>query len=514
MPASLSLDPFSLVLGALLAASLVALWLRQGSARRLAGLRAEVAGLRAERDHMGRHLGELRHELAERDRLLADLRRQWMGEQAARAAAEAVAERVPLLEERLAEAQDEQAHLQAALAETRTELEQERRGNAEKLALLDQAQARLGDAFKALSAEALSANNRDFLTLAQAQLEKFQESARGDLDKRNAAIDALVTPIRDHLTKFGEAVQGIEQARVGAYVELKTQIAHLMEGQGQLRAETGNLVKALRSPVTRGRWGEIQLRRVVEMAGMLDHCDFFEQASTQTSDGVRLRPDMIVRLPGGKSIVVDAKAPLEAYLDATQDGDDRAKLVHLARHARHIRDHMKGLGEKRYWAQFDPAPEFVVLFLPGENFFSAALEQDPGLIEAGIDQSVIPATPTTLIALLRAVSYGWRQEALTRNAQTISQLGRELYERLAVMADHMGRVGKGLGGAVNSYNAAVASLESRVLVTARRFKDLRAAPDGASLPELAPLDHAPRQPMALADPLPENDGLPAPLAGE
>lgn len=489
------LDLISLLAGALAGALIAFLWLRQGTAT----LRAERAALVADRERDRHHIGELRAELAQRDGLLADLRRQLTTESARRAGAEAEAARLPRLEEALAVARDEQAELQTALAEARTALDHERRTHEDKLALLDQAQLRLADAFKALSADALSANNREFLTLAQAQFDRFGEVAKGDLEKRSAAIDALVTPIREHLSKFGEAVSGIEQARIGAYTELKTQVAHLMESQGQLRAETGNLVKALRSPATRGRWGEIQLKRVVEMAGMLDHCDFHEQASVNGADGNRLRPDLIVRLPGGKSIVVDAKAPLEAFLDATHAGDDEARSTHLARHARHIRDHMKALGEKRYWAQFDPAPEFVVLFLPGENFFSAALEQDPGLIEAGIDQSVIPATPTTLIALLRAVSYGWRQEALARNAQSISQLGRELHERLSTMADHMAKVGKGLGGAVNSYNAAIASLETRVMVTARRFKELKATA-GGDLPELMQLDQVPRLP------LPEGEG--------
>ncbi|MFV3131745.1 DNA recombination protein RmuC [Niveispirillum sp. KHB5.9] len=481
------IDLLSLLAGAAAAALITWLWLRQGTA----GLHAERAGLLAERERDRVHIGELRGELAQRDGLLTDLRQQLHSESGRRAAADTHAARIPALEEALAVKREEQAELQAALAEARTALDHERQANTEKLALLDQAQTRLADAFKALSADALSANNRNFLALAQAQFEKFGETAKGDLEKRGAAIDALVTPIREHLAKFGEAVAGIEQARVGAYVELKTQVAHLMDSQTQLRAETGNLVKALRSPSTRGRWGEIQLKRVVEMAGMLDHCDFHEQASVNAADGNRLRPDLIVRLPGGKSIVVDAKAPLEAFLDAAHAPDEETQKTQLLRHARHIRDHMKALGEKRYWAQFDPAPEFVVLFLPGENFFSAALEQDPALIEAGIDQSVIPATPTTLIALLRAVSYGWRQEALARNAQQISLLGRELHERLSTMADHMAKVGKGLGGAVNSYNAAVASLESRVMVTARRFKELKAT-SGGDLPELTQLDQVPR----------------------
>lgn len=502
----LTLDPQSLAAGALAAALLVFILVRLMAARTLSARDSDCAALRAEKEFALRQIEAMRGELVERDRLITDLRDQQAELAGARATAEAVAARVPELEAGLARAQAELGASRTRVAELTTSLEKERHQTAEKLALVEQAQTKLADAFKALSAEALTANNQNFLTLAQSQLEKFQETAKGDLEKRQQAIGEIVGPVRERLEKFDSALQQMEQARVGAYSELKTQVAGLMETQGQLRSETSNLVRALRSPSTRGRWGEIQLRRVVEMAGMLDHCDFFEQASVDGGEQGKLRPDLLVRLPGGKSIVVDAKAPLEAFLDAVNAPDDAARQVQMARHARHVRDHMKGLGEKRYWNQFDHAPEFVVLFLPGENFFSAALEQDPGLIEAGIDQSVIPATPTTLIALLRAVSYGWRQEKLAENAKEISSLGREMYERLAVMAEHMSKLGKGLGGAVDCYNKAVSSLETRVLVSARRFKDLRAAPETAEIVELQTLDHVPRELQAPEMKLVETKG--------
>jgi DNA recombination protein RmuC len=282
----------------------------------------------------------------------------------------------------------------------------------------------------------------------------------------------------------------------------------MAEAQGELRQETGNLVKALRAPQTRGRWGELQLKRVVEMAGMLDHCDFFEQESTNTEEG-RLRPDMIVKLPGGKNIVVDAKAPLAAYLEALEATDEDEKKRKLADHARQVRDHLKKLGQKSYWEQFQPSPDFVVLFLPGEMFYSAALEADPSLIEAGVDARVILATPTTLIALLRAVAYGWTQQALTENAERISLLGRELYERIATVAEHWSRVGKNLGEAVGAYNKSVASMETRVLVSARKFRDLKVAGDDKEIPDLGPVEALPREVQAqelLAKELLATDG--------
>ena len=417
------------------------------------------------------------------------------------------AERAALIE-RIAARDSEVARLQSEMSDLETqrnaanelrtrnarlaaELDAERASAREKLAVLNEAQEQLTSAFRGLSAQALQANNQSFLDLAAQTLGKYQQGAQGDLERRQQAIVELVAPVKLSLDKLDGRIHDIERLREGAYQALTTQVRSLNEGQGDLRRETLNLVKALRQPAARGRWGELQLRRVVEMSGMVEHCDFVEQASVTGEDG-RQRPDVVVRLPGGLNIVIDAKTPLSAYLEAAETDDEDVRKQRLVDHARQVRDHMTRLGRKAYQAQFDPTPDLVVLFLPGEMLFSAALQQDPELIEFGVGAKVMLATPTTLITLLRAISYGWKQEALARNAQEISELGRQLHERISVMAAHWTRLGKNLGDAVGAYNGAVASLETRVLVSARRFKELKAVPDGRDIAVLEPIEVVPR----------------------
>ena len=392
---------------------------------------------------------------------------------------------------RSAEAAARAGELGARLSSLETQLSEERKSAGEKLRLLEEARGKLSDAFQALSADALRQNNQSFLDLAKTALEKFQEGARGDLDRRQHAIGEMVRPVRESLEKVDLKINELERARTGAYESLTAQVRTLVDSQNLLRSETSNLSRALRSPNVRGRWGEIQLRRVVEIAGMLDHCDFYEQETAATADG-RLRPDMVVRLAGGKSIVVDAKAPLSAYLEAIEASDESVRQAKLLAHASQIRAHIEALTKKAYWEQFQPAPEFVVLFLPGETFFSAALERDPSLIEYGADKRVILATPTTLIALLRAVFYGWRQERLARNAKEICDLGQELFKRLADVGGYIDKLGKSLNGSVDNFNKAVGSLESRVMVTARKFKELEAAQAGVEIEPLTPVEQTAR----------------------
>jgi DNA recombination protein RmuC len=469
------------------------------AARELGEVQQRLAVLESERSGL---LG--RAESAEREQ--DDLEDRLLGETGARTAAEATArQHVAQLEALRGELDERDLDLDRLRAETRTlgearqqlqtRLESQQRAFEEQRQLLADAQSKLADAFKSLAADSLRANNQQFMDLAKSQFEQIQQAARGDLEKRQMSIQQLVEPVRESLEKVQARIGEVEKERVGAYSQLLQQVQTLALGQQDLRKETSNLVGALRRPSVRGRWGEVQLKRVVEMAGMLDRVDFLEQ-ETVGGEAADLRPDLVVKLPGGKSLVIDAKAPLEAYLDSlelTDEGACRAKLVD---HARQIRDHISKLSRKQYWDQFDNTPDFVVLFIPGEVFYSAALEQDPHLIETGISQKVILATPTTLIALLRTVAYGWRQEALAEDARKIAQLGKELYERIQTMAGHWADMGQGLRAALKSYNNAVGSLESRVLPSARRFRDLNVGHDVEEADDLNPIENAPRDVQA------------------
>ena len=376
----------------------------------------------------------------------------------------------------IAAERSQRADSDARLDEAKKSLDEQRR-------VFDEARVGLKETFEALSHQALSASNSEFLKLAEERL-----------GQRQKEIDASLTPLRSALERYEGGIRGLEQARDQAYGSLKSEVERLARLSEQLRGETGNLVNALRSPQVRGRWGEVTLHRVVELAGMAEHCDYVEQVTVETEGG-RLRPDMVVNLPGGRAIVVDAKVPLAAYLEAMGAATEDQRQSAMARHARQVRDHMGALAAKAYWEQFTTAPELVVMFIPGESFVGAAAQADPALIEDGMARKVVVATPTTLVALLRAIAYGWRQEQVATNAEGIRKLGSELYDRLRTLAGHFDSVGTALGRAVNAYNAFVGSMETRVLPSARRFRDLGAA-SGDEIAPLVVVEQAPRQPDA------------------
>lgn len=436
-----------------------------------------IAWLWAERRHRDGQ-AELRTQVGVLQQRNADLERR-CGEETARC---------EQLRDEITTARQECARVSAQLESAQKRFEEQKRS-------LDEAHARLREAFAHLSSEALAKNNEAFLQLARQRFETISAEATGALDQRKEQIEGLLKPMREMLNQYQQRLAEIEKSRVESYSMLREQLGMLAETQRTLSVQTHQLVSALRRPQTRGQWGEITLRRLVELAGMSHHCDFDEQASIETEDG-RQRPDMIVNLPGGRQIVIDCKVSLDAFLDASAAEDEDNRRAHLVRHAQQVRARARELSAKAYWSQFELSPEYVVMFLPGEAFLYAAVDQDGSLIEDCLRNKVIVATPTTLIALLKAIEFGWRQEEITANAEEIRKHGCELYDRIATLAAHFDRLGSSISSTVTNYNQLVGSLESRVLVTARRISELGARSD-KELKQPEPIDTQPRALAAL-----------------
>ncbi len=427
------------------------------------------------------YVSELKTSVQEAGVEIAKLREENKTEAEKRSAAEEKSKRIPELELELNSKEKHTAELQNKIVDLSSQiskldilLKEEKKATEDKLNLLNKAEQAFTDTFKVLSSEALKGNNQQFMQIAKNALESFHINAKGDLDLRQKSINDLVKPLKDSLEKVDSKLQELEITRTKAYSNLDHQLKALATTQAHLDIQTSNLVKALSTPTVRGRWGEIQLKRVVEICGMVEKCDFVVQESIHTESG-RLRPDMVIKLPNNKEIVVDSKVPLKAYLEAIEASDDSVKQERLKEHAKQVRTHLSQLGNKAYWNQFKHTPEFVVLFLPGESFFSSALEQDPNLIEFGVNQNVILATPTTLISLLRAVAIGWRENTIAANTQQIRDLGQELYKRMSLFVTYFSEIKRHLDNTIEAHNKAVGSLEGRVLVSVRRFKELGAS---------------------------------------
>lgn len=396
--------------------------------------------------------------------------------------------------------------LRTELAVRETRIKDQQALDEERQEALQRAEEKLAATFGGMANQSLRDNTENFLKLAREHLGQHQEKARGDLQERQKAIETLVNPIREALQKTEQQIAAVEKERRQAYGSIREQLASMSAGQASLQAETRNLVNALRRPEVRGQWGELTLRRLAELAGMVEYCDFYEQESSEGADG-RMRPDMIIRMPNGRELIVDVKTPLDAYLNAMEASDDVVREAALKKHAENVRDRVRELSLKSYWSRFERSPEFVILFIPGDQFLSAALQRLPNLLEEALHKKVILATPTSLVALLKAVAYGWRQVALEENAKKIQAMGEELHRRLGVFSGHLSKLGRQLGSSVDSYNAAVGSLERNVLPGARKFTELGVS-SRRDIEVLNPVESVPRRPDLATDDLPD---APAPL---